>query len=139
MISPRRLATSAKDYAESYVFDDGPAGGYDGNMSQADKLRWKAKLFNKGKPDSRVELRKTFDSTQLVIIVALNGWAYKTHEKPEVAVSGSGRWFTSTLGPNVRMSMNGPLMLTFDQFHEIDEAVKEAHKALLDGQLNTFL
>lgn len=133
--TPPAKAMSAAAYAESYGFEDGPAGGYAGNMSQADKLCWKAKLFNKGKPDSRVELRKTFGGTQLVIIVALNGWTYKTHEKPEVAVSGSGRWFTSTLGLNVRMSMNGPLMLTFDQFHEIDAAVKEAHEVLLDGQI----
>ena len=107
-------------------FDGGPAGGYVPQMSQEDANSWKAKKFNIGKENARIELRKSYKLTQLFIIVALDGWdlgkKYESREK-----SDDQKVFqTITKGLNVRMSMNGPLLLTFDKWQEIHDIVEEA-------------
>jgi hypothetical protein len=107
-------------------------GGFTPQMSDADAHRWKAKKFNVGKDGGRIELRKSFEpnSTQVHIIVALDGWDYaKKHEKRES--NPAGRCFhTDTRGLNVRMSMNGPLLMTFDLWNEMNQLVQEARDYL---------
>ena len=111
-------------------FDGGPDGGHVPQMSSSDAQRWKAKRFNKGKEDDRIELRKSFGAVQVMIIVALDGWNLsKKYEKREAHVQGNG-WHTDTRGLNVRMSMNGSLLLTFEQFAEFDTIVNEARTLL---------
>ena len=124
-------------------FDDGPTGGYVPQMSQADAHRWKAKKYNIGKDGARIELRKSFaggvsgrgPSSQVHIIVALDGWDYsKKHESRQAEPKPGKYWNLDTRGLNVRMSMNGPLLMTFDVFNEINQIVQEARDYLEANQ-----
>jgi hypothetical protein len=114
-------------------------------MGKADAERWKAKKFNIGKENARIELRKTFTginngqgSTQVTMFVALDGWDHAAkHEHRHAPVRGQSDWFhTDTRGLNVRMSMNGPLLMTFETFAEINEIVQEA-KSYLQENIKT--
>lgn len=110
-------------------FDGGPPGGYLPQMSNEDAGRWKAKAFNLGKENARIELRKTM-SSQVFIIVALDGWdlSAKYEYRKE---NPKGHWHHhDTRGLNVRISMNGPLLMTFEQFVEIHQIVEEAREYL---------
>ena len=64
------------------------------------------------------------------MIVAKDGWVHKPKNETVDTVAGSRngypRYSNSTRGYNVRMSMNGPLKLTFKEFEEISQAVEEA-------------
>lgn len=122
-------------------FDGGPEGGYVPQMGAADAQRWKAKQFNLGKENARIELRKTFTginngqgSTQVTMFVALDGWDYAAKYEARTE-NVKGEWFhTDTRGLNVRMSMNGPLLMTFDQFREIEQIVFEAELYLKEAK-----
>ena len=120
-------------------FDGGPEGGYVPQMSQSDAQRWKAKHFNLGKENARIELRKTFTginngqgSSQVFMIVALDGWDLAAkHEYRREFQRGVDSYFHNDVrGLNVRMSMNGPLLMTFEQFAEINQIVQEARAYL---------
>lgn len=121
-------------------FEDGPTGGYVPQMSQEDAHRWKAKKYNIGKENARIELRKSFGggisgrgpSSQLHMIVALDGWDYgKKHEYCREKGPNDDYFHFDTRGLNVRMSMNGPLLMTFETFAEINQIVNEARDYLL--------
>lgn len=111
-------------------FDGGPKGGYVPQMSTADAQRWKAKRLNAVKPNDRIELRKNFGSTQVFMIVALDGWDLSGKNEFRKGRDPKGYYSTDTRGLNVRMSMNGPLLMTFETFAEFNQIVEEA-KALL--------
>jgi hypothetical protein len=122
-------------------FDGGPEGGYVPQMSQTDAQRWKAKEFNLGKENARIELRKTFTginngqgSTQVTIFVALDGWDYAAKYEHRRERQPGEYMFTDTRGLNVRMSMNGPLLMTFEQFDEINRIVVEATAYLVQNK-----
>lgn len=123
-------------------FDGGPEGGYVPQMSKTDAQRWKAKQFNIGKENARIELRKTFGginngqgSTQVTMFVALDGWDFAAkHEYRRAFVRGQSDYFHNDVrGLNVRMSMNGPLLMTFEQFAEINAIVEEAKHYLTES------
>lgn len=117
-------------------FEGGPTGGYVPQMSDADNRKWKAKHINKGKAGERIEIRKAFGPTQILIFVAKDGWNYS--EKHEVADHDhnwsrrpNGRPEVGTKGKNVRVSMNGPLKLTWDEYNELTQAIEEAKTLLV--------
>jgi len=119
-------------------FDGGPIGGYVPQMNQSDAERWKAKRFNKGKENDRIEIRKTFTGinnghgkTQVTIFVALDGWDFSSKNEYRNSESGDNYFHKDTRGLNVRMSMNGPLLMTFEQFGEINQIVEEAKNLLI--------
>jgi hypothetical protein len=112
-------------------FDGGPEGGYVPQMSATDAQRWKAKRFNAGKPNDRIELRKNFGSTQVFMIVALDGWDLSGKNEFRRGRKTNEYYFTDTRGLNVRMSMNGPLLMTFETFAEFNQIVEEARAVLL--------
>lgn len=120
-------------------FDGGPEGGYVPQMSKADAERWKAKQFNLGKENARIELRKNFGNTQVFIIVALDGWdlAAKYEHRRPYKRGDDVCFHTDTRGLNVRMSMNGPLLMTFDQFAEFSAIVEEAKQYLTENLKQT--
>ena len=120
---PQKLRSS-EEHADMHSSDTGIAGTYVPNMSEEDQNRWKAKLINKGKDDARVEVKKTFNGVQVVIIVALDGWNYGSEKRDNRG------WGGTTRGLNVRMSANGAIKATFEQFAEIQAAVAEARAAL---------
>ena len=122
-------------------FDGGPEGGYVPQMGKADAERWKAKQFNIGKENARIELRKTFTgvnngqgSTQVTMFVALDGWDFAAKHEYRRAKQAGDNWFhNDTQGLNVRMSMNGPLLMSFEQFAEINEIVEEAKRYMTEN------
>lgn len=66
---PKRVRSSAEHNA-MYSSDTDVAGTYVPNMSQEDKLRWKARYI--GGTDPRVEIRKTVEHVQVLLIVRRN-------------------------------------------------------------------
>lgn len=95
-----------------YSSDSGVEGTYVPNMSDEDKAKWKARHI-KGLLE-RIEIRKTVDGTQLLLI------AYKTpqqHHEWEAPYS----W---------KLSSNGSLRLSNHDMIELLEAIKEASAIL---------
>lgn len=97
-------------------FEDGPRGGYVPNMNQTDMERWKAKLVGANTNTPQVEIRKSNNGVQLLMIVSLGeGYRYKTRGRR---------------GVNVHLALNGGAQLTFAQMDEMHECVGEARDVL---------
>lgn len=108
----------SKEKWASISADGAPPGVYVPNMSRADQEKWKAKIIGGQYP--RVEIRKTA-SSQMVIVVSLTGdpmyhnkWAKKDYGQET----------------NIKVSMNGPAEMTFEEFDEFHQAILEAKSAL---------
>lgn len=104
---------------------------------QAAPTPWCAELVTIDKKDgtAQIEITKSFRGCSIVVIVAKDGWVYspkkETVDSQPYTRSGYTAYTIATRGYNVRISMNGPLKLTFDEFDEISQAVEEA-KAWLE-------
>lgn len=125
---PKKKLTT-KEWANSYGFEDGPTGGYVPNMSDEDMKRIKPKLVGKTTDHPQIELRKTFQSTQVIIIVSLgNGYNYKNFN----ADAKKDDWQSGqyTKGFNVHWAANGPIQMTFAEMNEIYAAIAEAKEVL---------
>ena len=121
--APKKLV-STQEHNEKYSSDCEVPGTFVPNMSREDRETWKGKLTTHKDGSKQIELRKSFNSVQMLIIVADDGYNYK-HCKRE-----ADRWGRSTMGLNMHVSLNGGLQLTFDQWQEITEVVKEARELL---------
>jgi len=112
---------TTEEHNEMFSSDSGVAGTYVPNMSKEDMNKWKAKHITG--EEERVEIRKTIEGVQLVIIVYKKArpvkWNYKKQDE----------W--NKRHQDVRMSMNGKLDLTWDDFWDMQEAVKEALEIML--------
>ena len=97
---------STEDHNKRYSSDSGIPGTYVPNMSDDDMYKWKAKHI-KG-DNERIEIRKTFKGTQVLIIVHKN--------KDEV-----------------KMSMNGSTHMTYTDWENMKLAVYEAKEILEIG------
>jgi len=77
---PKKIKTT-QEWKDDYGFDGGPDGGYQSNMSDDDKLSWKAKVTGTKLGYPQVEIRKTsMFGTQITIIVNLGkGYNYKQY------------------------------------------------------------
>ena len=156
---PKKVLT-VEQWAEHYGFEDGPTGGYLPNMSEADKLSWKAKITGTKLGFPQVEIRKTTQwGSQVLIIVSLGrGYNYKQyrainddtyfkdeadyiakcgptatwsdHSTVEEAKAGYDQWKHPTKGINIHMATNGPIQMTFDELGQMNEAIEEAKTAL---------
>ncbi len=107
--------------------------GYTPQMSQEDAKKWRAKRFNAGKDGDRIEIRKQLGGTLLLIIVAKDGWVYKydtldTEYETRDYGAGPVQYIRKhgTRGLNVRMSMNGPIQMSWELYQELDGAIEEA-------------
>lgn len=119
---PKKIRTPQEN-AKNYGFEDGPTGGYQPNMSDADAASWKAKETGMKTGYPQVEIRKTFRDTMCLIIVNLGkGYKYKSYEPVRSATS----WGRPTKGIHVHMSLNGPLQMTFKDVEEMQSAIQEA-------------
>lgn len=98
---PKKL-NPTKEHQDRYSSDSGILGTYVPNMSDADRMKWKAKKIGGDGP--RVEIRKTLRGTQLLLIVYKNG--------------------------SVAMSANGKMVFHDGDFEELGQAVKEAQAIL---------
>lgn len=115
---PKKIR-STEEHNQMYSSDSGIAGTYVPNMSKADREKWKGNHI-KG-TEERIEIRKTFHGVQLLIVV------YKKISFTDWHVNRDA-WRTNH--NNVRISMNGKLDLTFDEYDELTEVVAEAKELL---------
>lgn len=98
----------------------GQSGPFEPNMSDADRDTYKAKWLHKGRMDERIEIRKTFNGTQVVAVV---------FNKPDIRHI---RGLEISEHLDVQLSANGKMNFTWDQWNELDKAIREA-KNLLNG------
>jgi hypothetical protein len=120
---------STEDHNNTYMSDSGIAGTYVPNMSAVDMNKWKAKHITGGM--ERIEIRKTFTGVQLLVIVYKNPYqppplkAHTTEEYQMIRQLGLKRH------NDVVISMNGKLDLTWENWWDLNEAVKEALEILI--------
>lgn len=117
---PKKVC-STEEHNKKYSSDSGIAGTYVPNMSKEDMGKWKAKHITG--EDERIEIRKTINGVQLVIIV------YKKARPVKWDYNNRDEW--SKRHQDVRISMNGKLDLMWNDFWDMQEAVKEALEILL--------
>jgi len=83
--------------------------------------RWQGTVVKKrGQDITFVELRKHTSNATILVYVATKGWQNKQKNED----------FHNTEHLNIRMSMNGPVMLTFEQMNEMNLAILEAQGVL---------
>ena len=99
-------ARDFKTHAKMYSSSADIAGTYVPNMSRADMEKWKAKHV-KG-ANERVEIRKTVNGTQMLIIVYKERRDGVDHHE------------------NVQISANGKIQLSFAEWQEMTQAIEEA-------------
>lgn len=112
---------STKEHNDTYSSDSGIAGTYVPNMSKDDMNKWKGKHI-KGN-DERIEIRKSFDGVQLLIVVYKN-------PNPVEWDSDNGDAYQKC-HKDIKISMNGKLDLTMDDYFNMHEGIKEAIEILL--------
>lgn len=79
------------------------------------------------KKPAKVEVRWSKKSANILMVVGLDGYTHGYY-------APDAQWGANTSGKNVHLSMNGPLMLTFDEMgqflNEVSQAVNEARRKL---------
>lgn len=110
---------STFDHNQIYGSDSGVAGTYVPNMSDEDMDKWKGTHI-KGE-DERIEIRKTIGGVQLLIMVSksIKFTSYFDNRK---------EWLKNH--KNVRISMNGKMDITFDEYDEFIKVIEEAKNLL---------
>lgn len=98
---PKQVLT--KEQWQNISADSAPPGVYTPNMSEDDRLKWRAKLIKGVFP--KVEIRKGYrDGTNQVIVVSRAG--------------------------GIKMSANNAVYLTWEEWREFNEAITEARQEL---------
>lgn len=113
---------STKEHNETYSSDSGVAGTYVPNMTEEDMKKWKAKHI-KG-DDERIEIRKTFEGVQVLAVVYKNPKDVSWENKKSI-----NDWYSRH--KDIRISMNGKLNLSYDDWFDMQEAIKEAFEIML--------
>lgn len=114
---PERIM-SVEDWKQISA-DGAPPGVYTPNMSEEDKLKWKATLVGKTTENPRVEIRKTFRWH--------NGKNYpdsESHYAQTLIVVHKNE------KPFVLMSSNGKIAASLQEMEDMHKAVKEAKETL---------
>lgn len=93
----------------------GDSAPYESNISEQDRLKFRAKHI-KG-ADERVEIRTGQFGSETLVIVCKNA---KHH----------GRYFAYDDHENIRISANGKMHFTFNDFALLNQAVQEARAVL---------
>jgi len=129
---------STEEHNEMHMSDSGVAGTYVPNMSDEDRERWKAKHI-KGN-NERIEIRKTFNGVQLLAIVYKNEpLTYPDWNKfPDTAEGreehATQRKLYHTRENQIKISMNGSLWLSADEWIELTMAVAEARVLIIESE-----
>lgn len=118
---PKKIMTE-QERQDKYSSDCSIPGTFVPNMSINDMRKWKGQYI-KGK-DERVEIRKTINGTQLVIIV-YKEVRYETKEH-----YGSNETYEYLVHKNIHISANGKILLTFEEFNELLKVINEAQEVL---------
>jgi hypothetical protein len=136
-----KKARSTEEHNKMFSSDCGVAGTYVPNMSKEDELKWKAKHI-KG-DEERVEIRKEFGGANLVIIVYKNPYnppfpdspSMKKYNTPEYEKEykryqeGLKEYYKKH--NQIKISSNGSMDITWEDWWELQDAVKEAFEILL--------
>ena len=85
------------------------------------RKKWLGKVVEKKDKPSFVELRKTFDDSSMLVIVANKGYDFKKRY---------GENYSTTEKTNVRISSNGAARLSFDDMNELNLAILESQNVL---------
>jgi hypothetical protein len=118
---PKKLR-GTKEHNDKYSSDTNIPGTYMPNMRDEDMNKYKAKKILGEYP--RLEVRKTVSGTQVLIkakpYFLIPPHSYRTDEdrSRHKLVNDHGRF-------NLKISMNGPLELTYQQWYDFVEAVNE--------------
>lgn len=102
---PKKLRSTA-NHNDEYQSDSGIAGTYVPNMSEEDKLKWKARKIGGTVP--RVEVRKTLRGVQLLAVV------YRDE---------------------VKLSANGRMAFSLGEWQQLIAAVGEAREELKNANV----
>ena len=127
---PEKVMTT-KEW-KSISADNAPQGVFVPNMSEEDRLKWKAKFF--GGEDPRVEVRKSFQFTK------------KSGEYEKIGERKFEKYnsytcqmclmirLDDTYQPNVLISANGKMAMSYEDVRNLDLAIKEAVENLKSKQ-----
>lgn len=133
---------STKEHNEMYSSSVEAAGSYVPNMSEEDMKKWKAKHIIGD--DERIEIRKTLGGVQVLIVVykkpqeieypewSNTNYKYKDAKYEELLKKykeDMKKWAQNH--KNIRISMNGNLDMTVNDFWDLNEAIKQAMEILL--------
>lgn len=110
---------SEKEREEKYSSDCNVIGTFVPNMSVEDMRKWKGKHI-KGK-DERVEIRKSINGTQLVIIV------YKEERYERGFNDYSNKEYELLIHKNVHISANGKIILSTLDYEEMIKVINESN------------
>jgi hypothetical protein len=138
---PKKIR-STKKHNEKFLSDSGIAGTYVPNMSKEDELKWKAKHI--GGEDERIEIRKTLNGVQLLIVVYKKEYHPPKPEFPEYD-GGSKDFYWEQANifyhadcdrydkrhDNIRISMNGKLNLSWNDLDDMNKAINEAYEIMV--------
>lgn len=115
---------STEEHDNMFQSDSGVAGTYVPNMSKADTEKWKAKHI-RGK-DERIEIRKTINGVNLLVIVYKHRKDVKWNEG---GLTDLKEYYSRH--QDIQMSMNGKLDMTYDNWFDLQQAIREAIEILL--------
>ena len=131
---------STEEHNNLFSSDCGVAGTFVPNMSKEDELKWKAKHI--GGDDERIEIRKTLGGAQVLIIVYKEPYHPTYPHYPETRYTDSSyhvnmakykerqkEWYKRH--ENIKISMNGKVDMTLEEYADLREAISEA-RLLLD-------
>lgn len=126
---------STEEHNNLFSSDSGVAGTFVPNMSKEDELKWKAKHI--GGNDERIEIRKTLGGAQVLIIVYKEPYHPPYPKYPETRYTDSAyhvnkakyeeklkEWYKRH--EDIKLSMNGKVDMTFEEYAEMREAITEA-------------
>jgi len=121
---PKKIRTT-EEHNKMFMSDSGVNGTYVPNMSKDDMLKWKAKHI-KGEHE-RIEIRKTFKGTQLLIIVYKKEFLPPYPKAPRNSEEGKKEIYDwNNRHEKVVISMNGKLSLSLAEVTEMHSAITEA-------------
>lgn len=106
-------ARSHRDHVALNSSDCGVPGTYQPNMSQEDRLRWKAKLVGKRRKRLQVEIRR---NSTVIIVGGPDGYMYKRYD--------------NTTPWAIHIATAGALVLSAQDWADLQRAVMEARMAL---------
>ncbi len=131
---PKKVRTT-EDHNNLFSSDSGVAGTFVPNMSKEDMKKWKAKHI--GGDDERIEIRKTLGGSQVLIVVYKDSYHPPYPKYPDTKYSDSAyhvnlakykekqkEWYKRH--EEIKLSMNGKVDMTFEEYAEMREAITEA-------------
>jgi hypothetical protein len=118
-LEPPKKAMSVADWKEM-GFEDGPPGAYVPNVAEKDLDKFRAKLFYKKTEDVRIEIRTSRHGSQILVVVRPKPFL----EKPKYEGARPVK------AEQVKLTCNGPLQMSFAEWNDFNEAIKEAKELL---------